>query len=44
MKHYYIRETGGVNVPTTKLKAENILQFRGYRVYEETEVICIICK
>jgi hypothetical protein len=44
MKHYYIRVAGGDNIPTLKEAAESLLKFGGYRVFEETETICIIVK
>lgn len=44
MKHYYIREAGGDNTPITKEVGENLLDHRGYRVFEETDALCIIIK
>lgn len=43
MKHYYIREHAR-NKPITQDVGENLLAHRGYRVFEETETICIISK
>lgn len=42
MKHFYIRELHGGNIPVTPDVAQNLLSFMGYSVYEETDSIVII--
>ena len=42
-KTYYYRERGD-NIPIQSNVANELLAFRGWWVYEETETLCIITK